>query len=311
MHMLVGYTGFVGSNLYEQHTFSGVYNSKNIHDAYDSNPDLCVYAGVRAEKFLANSDPKADMAVIEEAIENIKRINPKRLALISTIDVYKNSCGCDERTAIDENGLHPYGYNRYALEKWCAGNIANCNIIRLPGLFGKNIKKNFIYDLINILPSALNESKFAELSVQEVIIKNNYIKQDNGFYKLKIITEQERAELLKAFERLNFSALNFTDSRAVFQFYNLVYLWNHIEFTIKNNIKLLNISVEPVSARDIYKTVHDGEFVNEITANPPRYDFKSIYAGKLSGSNGYIFDRQKVLEEIKKFVIGEKGRKAF
>ena len=39
--ILVGYTGFVGSNLYMQHNFNGVYNSSNIKDAYGADPDLC------------------------------------------------------------------------------------------------------------------------------------------------------------------------------------------------------------------------------------------------------------------------------
>ena len=31
---LVGYTGFVGSNLYASASFEAVYNSKNVTDAY-------------------------------------------------------------------------------------------------------------------------------------------------------------------------------------------------------------------------------------------------------------------------------------
>lgn len=34
MNALVGYTGFVGSNLYAKGTFDRVYNSKNIEEAY-------------------------------------------------------------------------------------------------------------------------------------------------------------------------------------------------------------------------------------------------------------------------------------
>ena len=90
MDIIVGYTGFVGSNIAAEHKFDYSFNSKNIGDAFGTNPDLCVYSGVRAEKFLANNDPDGDMAVINNAIENIKKINPKRIVLISTIDVYKN-----------------------------------------------------------------------------------------------------------------------------------------------------------------------------------------------------------------------------
>jgi len=302
MEILIGYTGFVGSNLHNQHEFEGIFNSKNIKDAFDLNPEVCVYAGVRAEKFLANNDPKCDMAVIENTIENIKRINPKRLILISTIDVFKTPYDCDENTPVEVHGLHAYGYNRYRLEKWCGENIKNCHILRLPGLFGKNIKKNFIYDLIHVLPSALNEAKFSEFSAKESMIKSCYVKQNKGFYNLQTISCIERTALLDAFARLNFSALNFTDSRAVFQLYNLSYLWEHIEFAIKNDIRLLHLAVEPISACELYLTVRGNVFVNEITDKPPLYDFRTIYYNELGGGNGYIFNKMRVMREVKEYI---------
>ena len=151
---LVGYTGFVGSNIYEAagENILAVYNSKNIEEAYGTNPDLLIYAGLRAEKYLANNAPEKDMELIIQAEENIAKINPKKLVLISTIDVFKNPIGADENTAIDTENLHAYGYNRYQLELWVREKYPNALIIRLPGLFGKNIKKNFIYDYINLIP---------------------------------------------------------------------------------------------------------------------------------------------------------------
>jgi len=302
MDILVGHTGFVGSNLYEQHNFDGIFNSKNIADAFGLNPGLCVYAGVRAEKFLANNDPKADMTDIESAIEIIKQISPKRLVLISTIDVFKMPYECDENTSVEENGLHAYGYNRYQLEKWCADNITSCHILRLPGLYGKNIKKNFIYDLIHVLPSALDETKFNEFSAKERIIQTCYAKQKNGFYSLKAITNNERSKLLDAFSRLKFSALNFTDSRAIFQFYNLDYLWEHITFVIKNDVRLLHLAVEPVNANDLYRAVRGESFYNKTMNNPPLYDFRTIYADKLGGDSGYIYKKSKIIREVAEFI---------
>jgi hypothetical protein len=245
------------------------------------------------------------MAVTENAIQNIKYINPKRLVLISTIDVFKFPCDCDENSSVDDDCLHPYGYNRYQLEKWCAESIENYNIIRLPGLFGQNIKKNFIYDLIHILPSILSEEKFIELSGKEGIISSCYIIQSNGFYMLRHLADNERDALLEAFSRLNFSALNFTDSRAVFQFYNLAYLWEHIKFAIEDDVKLFHLAVEPVFANELYKAVRGGVFFNEFAANPPQYNFKTIYTDRLGGRDGYIFDKQQVMREIKAFTEKE------
>lgn len=150
MKALVGYTGFVGSNLYASGDFDAAYNSKNIQEAYGTCPDLLVYAGLRAEKYLANNAPEKDMEQIMEAEHNIEKIKPKKLVLISTIDVFKEPKNVDERSVIDTENLHPYGYNRYQMELWVRKNYPDALIIRLPGLFGKNIKKNFILSLIHI-----------------------------------------------------------------------------------------------------------------------------------------------------------------
>lgn len=302
MDIIVGYTGFVGSNIAAEHKFDYSFNSKNIEDAFGLNPDLCVYSGVRAEKFLANNDPDGDMAVIRNAIENIKKINPKRLVLISTIDVYKNPNGADEDTPVDTENLHPYGLNRHRLEQWVQENIENYHIVRLPGLFGKNIKKNFIYDLINIIPSMLNENKYNELSLKSELIRCCYKKQSNGFYKLSADSSCDKSALKNEFLSVGFSALNFTDSRGVFQFYNLSKLWKHIEIIVKNDLKLVNMAVEPVCTADIYKRITGNDFVNEVAQTPPLYDFKTKHFALFGGSDGYIFNKEQVSLDIVKFV---------
>lgn len=307
MDILVGYTGFVGSNIAAKHGFDRSFNSKNIEYAFGLNPDLCVYSGVRAEKFLANSDPDGDMDIINNAISNIKKINPKRLVLISTIDVYKNPNSADEDTAIDTDELQPYGLNRYCLEKWVSDNIKNRHIVRLPGLFGKNIKKNFIFDLINIIPSMLNEQKYSELSDKDELIKASYTKQDNGFYRLSC-EEPQKKPLKEAFLKAGFSALNFTDSRGIFQFYNLANLWKHIEIIIENSLPLVNMAVEPVCVGEIYKNITGGDFINEVAKNPPMYDFKTKYSSLFGGKNGYITPKEDVLRDITDFVFAERNK---
>jgi len=73
MKILVGHTGFVGSNIFESQDFDACFNSKNITESFGLNPEVLVYSGVRAEKFLANKEPEKDFEIIAEAIENIKK----------------------------------------------------------------------------------------------------------------------------------------------------------------------------------------------------------------------------------------------
>ena len=89
MRSLVGYTGFVGSNLNLNGEFQGLYNSKNIGEAFGTCPDILVYSGVPRQKFIANKYPERDFEIVKNAFENIKKINPivliAKLANICTI----------------------------------------------------------------------------------------------------------------------------------------------------------------------------------------------------------------------------------
>ena len=306
MVALVGYTGFVGSNIYAgaNGKIDSAYNSKNIEDAYGTEPDLLIYAGLRAEKYLANNDPDKDMELIKQAEENITKINPKRLVLISTIDVFKIPIGVDENSEIDTENLHAYGYNRYILEQWVREKYPDAMIIRLPGLFGKNIKKNFIYDFINVIPFMLKEEKFNELASRDANLKKYYNLQDNGFYKVDV-KDDERELLKNKFRGLGFSALNFTDSRSVYQFYDLARLWDDIQIALSNNIKLWHPATEPVSAAEVYEYLTGNSFVNELGGTPADYDYKTVHAATFEGANGYICGKDEILHAIKTFVEGE------
>ncbi len=301
MKALVGYTGFVGSNIYNAGQFDAVYNSKNIAEAFGTNPDLLVYAGLRAEKYLANNDPAKDMDTIKVAEENISKIGPKRLVLISTIDVFKVPVGVDESSDIDTENLHAYGYNRYMLECWVRENYPDALIIRLPGLFGKNIKKNFIYDYINVIPTMLKPEKYDELSAKEPLIKKYYSLQDNGFFKVQV-SDDDKQVLKDAFRRVGFSALNFTDSRSKYQFYNLGRLWDDIQVALDAGITLWHPATEPISAGELYRYLSGEDFLNELSVAPADYNYKTCHAELFGGKSGYICDKESIMKDIKEFV---------
>lgn len=302
MNALVGYTGFVGSNIYSEGTFQHVYNSKNIKEAYDTRPDLLIYAGLRAEKYLANNAPEKDMILIEEAKKNIINIKPKKLILISTVDVYKIPMNVNEDSVIITEDLHPYGYNRYLLEEWVRRNYSESLIIRLPGLFGMNIKKNFLYDIIHIIPKMLKSELYDKLISADASLNKYYEIQENGFYKCRTLDSIQEKELKAKMKNINFSAINFTDSRSVFQFYPLNRLWNDIEIALKNGIKIFNPATEPVSAKEIYYYLTGKDFDNELNGIPAFYNYHTKYAYLFGGKEKYIMTKEQVLQEIKKFV---------
>ncbi len=297
MQSLVGYSGFVGSNLLMRGHFDGLYNSKNIEEAFGTRPDIVYYAGVPAAKFLANNDPPRDRAVVEDALENLRKIKPKKVVLISTVDVYESPNGRDES---DEPVTgQAYGHHRHLLEKWVAEEF-DSHIIRLPGLYGKNIKKNFIYDFISYIPSMLRDSKMEELSKISPELYDSYYDRGDGFWALK--EGADRKALKESFRRTGFSALNFTDSRGVYQYYNLKYLYDNIQTVLKNDIRLMHMATEPINIGDLYRHITGEEFVNELPGTPPYYDFRTKNRHFFGGEDGYIMKADFIYEDIRRFV---------
>jgi len=307
MDFLVGYSGFVGGNLAAQHRFDGLFRSGNITEAYGKKPELLVYSGVRAEMFLANQDPLADLKNIETAIANIDAIAPKECVLISTIAVYPDTHNADEDFEIDASALSAYGANRLYLERWVEANIPDSLIVRLPAIYGPGLKKNFLYDYINVIPAMLKKDKFIELESDAPELKEFYFLQDNGFYKCSPLSADEKKYLKQLFDRLGFSAVSFTDSRSVYQFYSLKHLWRHIELARANGLRRLNITTPPISVGEVYKYLSGRIFSNELKATPYNYDLRSKHASLFGGADGYIMSREEELRDIAEFVNTEGG----
>ena len=145
---LIGYTGFVGSNLIRQRNFDDFYNSKNIESIVGKNYELLVCAGAPAVKWLANKEPIKDRENLQRLMGCLRQVSAQKIILISTIDVYPVPVEVDEDTKIEVEGLQPYGKHRLELERFIQGRFDSL-IIRLPGLFGSGLKKNIIYDFLN------------------------------------------------------------------------------------------------------------------------------------------------------------------
>lgn len=147
---IIGYNGFVGSNLIRQYDFDLFYNSKNYKEIENKEFNLVVCCGISAAKWWANLNGNEDLNNINNLLNSLKTIKCNRFVLISTIDVYDNINGdFNEDTIINSDINHNYGKNRYYVEKFVIENFKIHNIIRLGGLFGFGLKKNLIFDLLN------------------------------------------------------------------------------------------------------------------------------------------------------------------
>jgi nucleoside-diphosphate-sugar epimerase len=147
---LVGCSGFVGSLLARQTSFSESFRSTNIAELRGKQFDLVVCAAAPAQKWIANRDPASDRKNIENLANDLQTVRAACFVLISTVDVFRNPVGVDEQTPIDEDGLHAYGLHRRSLEKFVDDRFANSLIVRLPGLVGPGLRKNVVFDFLNL-----------------------------------------------------------------------------------------------------------------------------------------------------------------
>ena len=146
---LLGYTGYVGSTLRKQRSFSDLYRSTNAHEIRDRSFDLVVCSAAPAQKWIANRDPQADLANINTLIGHLATIACQRFVLISTVDVFANPLGVSEQTAVSTAQLHAYGRHRRLLEEFVVAKFPHATIVRLAGLVGPGLRKNVVYDFLN------------------------------------------------------------------------------------------------------------------------------------------------------------------
>lgn len=142
---ILGYTGFVGSNLKNKIKNSDLYNSKNLNQIESKEYENIFCCCIPGTKYLANKFPEEDLNNIIKILRILKNVKCKNFYLISSQD-------CNSSLSSNEifTNLPPtdYGKNRLYFEN-CVKDLFNCYTIRLGCLFGKNLKKNIIFDLLN------------------------------------------------------------------------------------------------------------------------------------------------------------------
>lgn len=263
MIALVGYTGFVGSNIYVRasNRIEGVYDTQNVEKAYGLEPDVLVFAALRSDKQLAQRAPYEDYEQVLEAQRNIKKINPAKLVLISTTDVYKNPVGVDEENSVfavgsdkaDKVGVMPYCLNRYYFEEWARKNYPDLLIMRLARPYGLNMKNNFLKDFTD------------ESVMKQIDSKSKY-----QLYPLSRIWEDIQTALVEKLPIVNMTS----EPVSAEEIYHCL--------TGKH-----------------WKSASEKEASKKMLTTE---DVMTIHANKFGGSGNYICSKSEILGSIKQFV---------
>jgi|688.fasta_scaffold293177_2 dTDP-4-dehydrorhamnose reductase len=178
MSALIGSTGFVGGHFQKSFEFTHKFNRSNISELQGLDTDLLICAGLPAEKWKANNDPESDWSNMANLAQLVSTVDAEQAVLISTVDVYQPAIHVCENDQPSLNGKEAYGRNRAWFESFFVSHFPHATIIRLPGLFGKNLKKNFIYDLVNgrdeqyLKVNKESQFQFFDISlISEIVLK--------------------------------------------------------------------------------------------------------------------------------------------
>lgn len=315
MDGLIGHTGFVGGTLMRQHDFGGRYNTSNIDQIAGVSFDTLVCAAAPGSMFEANRFPERDHARIDALIARLDALGPVRhFVLVSTVAVLAGFVADDEDTATFETET-PYGVNRRRLELFAAERFPGALIVRLPALFGPGLKKNFLFDLMNPMPSMVPPAALGSLceaagaNLAPLVERLYPIDPEIGLHVIEraaLDASGQRAELERAIVNAGLGALRFTHPESRFQFYEMRNLWRDIARGLEHGLDVLHLAPPPLAAGDVYAALA-GAPMPQNSARVHREDMRTRHAAPWGQQGPYIAAPDDVLQALRTFMAAERA----
>ena len=312
---LIGHTGFVGSALLRQTRFSTCYNSANIADIDGARFGTLVCAAAPGSMLEANRAPERDRAAIDALIARLDRVEAERFVLISSIAVLADFAGGDdEGTGAFQHDL-AYGRHRRALEAFVEDRFPGSLVVRLPALFGAGLRKNFLFDLMNPVPSMLAQARHAALltalgdDLAEWLAALYAPDAATGLLKLDrpaLNADQRRASLEAALDALGATATQFHHRETTYQYYAIDRLWQDIGIALAAGLTHLHLAPEPLAAADIHARL-TGRPMPETPARLHREDMRTRHASLWGASGPYQFAAADTLASLAAFFASQRG----
>ncbi|WP_370311654.1 NAD-dependent epimerase/dehydratase family protein [Sagittula sp.] len=311
---LIGHTGFVGGTLTRQTSFAAQFNSRTISGIGGQGFDTVVCAAAPGSMFEANKFPERDEAQIQALIERLSAVEAKRFVLISSIAVLADFAGGDDETTTAFQDKLAYGRHRRALEAFVEERFADSLVVRLPALFGHGLRKNFIFDLLNPVPSMLTEAKLADLSAAlddglAAWLKTLYAPDPvTGMVKVdrtKLDSDPRRAALEEAVTDLGFSATQFHNPETTYQYYDMSRLWSDIGTASAAGLSHIHLVSEPLRAARIHERL-TGRAMPDTGARLHHEDMQTRHAGLWGRTGRYLDDADSVLDRLAGFFGAER-----
>lgn len=310
---MIGHTGFVGQNLARQFAFDACFNSRTIGKSAGLRCRTLVCAAAPGSMFEANRQPDRDRAQIAALIAALDRIEADCVVLISTIAVLSAFSAEDEASASFEMET-PYGLHRHLLESHVAARAGQVLVVRLPALHGAGLKKNFLFDLLNPMPSMLTPSRLEDLKeaigggYADLAAQLYRFDEDLSLFLLDrhaLEASGKRRELDQRTTAAGMAASTFTNPASRFQYYDLNGLWDDICRCLKAGLETVHLGTAPIEAGLIHQRLV-GATMPQNAARVHLEDMGTAQASLWGMSGRYIADQDEVLTRIERFV-GARG----
>jgi len=310
---LIGHSGFVGGALSLQHTFEAHFNTKNIDSIVGHDFDTLVCAAAPGSMFVANREPERDREQIDALIERLHGVSAKRFVLISSIAVLADlAAGYEESTHAYQETL-AYGRHRRELEAFCESHFENCLVVRLPALFGLGLRKNFIFDLLNPIPTLLTQARLETLlhklkpTLRDTLARL-YVPDNSGIHTINRVALDSapvRPALEAAVREIEMSATQFHNPNSTYQYYDISKLWQDIGLAAKFSLNHVHLAPEPLRAGDIHAHLL-GTDMPCGDARLHREDVHTRYSALWGRDGPYIEDAGSVLDKLEAFFVAQR-----
>lgn len=315
---LIGHTGFVGSALLRQTGFDDCYNSASIAAIEGERFGTLVCAAAPGSMVEANRAPERDAAAIESLIARLDRVEAERFVLISSIAVLADFAGGDDEGSEAFQQELAYGRHRRRLEAFVEERFSGHLVVRLPALFGAGLRKNFLFDLMNPVPSLLAEAKrdaaaealgaelgawFAGLYAPDAA---------TGLLKLDrpaLDADPRRPALEAALDAMGATATQFHHRETTYQYYAIDRLWQDIGIALSAGLTHLHLAPEPLGAATIHARL-TGRPMPDTAARLHREDMRTRHAALWGAQGPYQFDAAATLDSLAAFFAQQQGRSA-
>jgi hypothetical protein len=264
--------------------------------------------------FIANREPDRDLAQIEALIKWLDGVRTRRFVLISSIAVLQDfAAGDDKATQAFQQEL-AYGRHRRLLEAFCETRFDECLVVRLPALFGPGLRKNFVFDLLNPVPTMLPEAKLEilleqlEPSLRDVLAGFYVPDPATAMHRLDrnaLDADPRRGALDAAVRAAGMSATQFHNPDTTFQYYDISRLWQDIGIALRAGLDHVHLTVEPLRAADIHIRLLGSE-MRQTAARLHREDMRTRHAALWDREGHYLEDADTVLGKLAAFVARQR-----